>query len=232
MIWGALQMAALSTQERNAAVETSQCSTIQPTQLAKRTSFDCVTIAFHWATVLIVLGLLTTALWHAQSHDDMTKALMLRIHRSLGVSVWTATAFRLLWRMTNAKLPPFPDEMTDIRRVLVKITEYCLYALLIVQPLTGFVATIARGRSFLLFWWHVPPLMPHSPTLRAVLLSTHRIGAWTFGILIMGHAVAALIHYFVLRDNVLQRMAPVIGSQRSVRKLSLGTRDSQASFGR
>ena len=225
-------MAALSTQERNAPVESSRCSNMQPVPLAKRTSFDGVTIAFHWVTVLVVLGLLTTALWHAQSHDDMTKALMLRIHRSLGVSVWAATAFRLVWRMTNAKLPPFPAEMTDIHRVLVKITEYCLYALLIVQPLTGFVATIARGRSFLLFWWHVPPLMPHFPTLRTVLLSAHRIGAWTFGILIMGHAVAALIHYFVLRDNVLQRMAPVIEIQRSVRKFSLGTRDSQTSFGR
>jgi cytochrome b561 len=225
-------MAALSTQERNAAVESSRCSNMQPVPLAKRTSFDGVTIAFHWVTVLVVLGLLTTALWHAQSHDDMTKALMLRIHRSLGVSVWAATAFRLVWRMTNAKLPPFPDEMTDIHRVVVKISEYCLYALLIVQPLTGFVATIARGRSFLLFWWHVPPLMPHFPTLRTVLLSAHRIGAWTFGILIMGHAVAALIHYFVLRDNVLQRMAPVIEIHRSVRKFSLGTRDSQTSFGR
>ena len=225
-------MAALSTQERNAGVEPSQCSNIQPVPLAKRTSFDGVTIAFHWATVLVVLGLLTTALWHAQSHDDMTKALMLRIHRSLGVSVWMVTAFRLVWRMTNAKLPPFPDEMTGIHRALVKITEYCLYALLIVQPLTGFVATIARGRSFLLFWWHVAPLMPHFPILQAALLAAHRIGAWIFGILIMGHAVAALIHYFVLRDNVLQRMAPVIGIQRSVRKFSLGTRDSQTSFGR
>jgi cytochrome b561 len=103
-------MGALSTQERNAAVEPSRCSNMQPVPLAKRTSFDGVTIAFHWTTVLIVLGLLTTALWHAQSHDDMTKALMLRIHRSLGVSVWTATAFRLLWRMTNAKLPPFPTK--------------------------------------------------------------------------------------------------------------------------
>jgi superoxide oxidase len=225
-------MAALSTQERNAAVESSRRSNMQPVPLAKRTSFDGVTIAFHWATVLVVLGLLTTALWHAQSHDEMTKALMLRIHRSLGVGVWTVTAFRLVWRMTNAKLPPFPDEMTDIHRLVVKISEYGLYALLIVQPLTGFVATITRGRSFLLFWWHIPPLMLHYPTLRAALLAAHRIGAWTFGILIMGHAMAALIHYFVLRDNVLQRMAPIIGIPRGMRKFWLGARDSQTSFGR
>ncbi len=33
-------MAALSTQERNAAVESSRCSNMQPVPLAKRTSFD------------------------------------------------------------------------------------------------------------------------------------------------------------------------------------------------
>jgi len=42
-----------------------------------------------------------------------------------------------------------------------------------------------------------------------------------------GQIVKILAH-----DNVLQRMAPVIGSARSVRKFSLDTRDSQTSFGR
>jgi len=47
--------------------------------------------------------------------------------------------------------------------------------------------------------------------------------------LITAHAVTALMHYFVLRDNVLQRMAPIIGIQRSPAKYSLGTRDAQTS---
>jgi cytochrome b561 len=221
-------MAGLSTQERNAGLESSQSSNVHPMPIANRASFDGVTIALHWTTVVLVLALLTTAWLHAQSHDDA--ALLLRIHRSLGVTVWMTTAFRLIWRMTNAKLPPFPDDMPRKHRVLVQISEYCLYALLLIQPITGLSETITCGRSFVLFWWHIPPLMHHYPTLQAALFLVHRIGAETLGVLITGHAVTALIHYFVLRDNMLQRMAPVIGIARSPLRLTLGTNDARTSL--
>ena len=212
-------MAGLSTSERPAGLKSPQSLNVHTMLIANRASFDGITIALHWATVALVLALLTTALLHAQSHEDGTKALLLRIHRSLGVTVWMTTAFRLGWRMTNAKLPPFPDHMTHIERALVQTSEYCLYALLLIQPITGLSATITRGRSFVLFWWHIPALMPHYPTLQAGVLLVHRIGAWTLVVLITGHAVTALIHYFVLRDNVLQRMAPIIATQRSPERM-------------
>jgi len=115
-------------------------------------------------------------------------------------------------------LPPFPGHMTRIERTLVQTSEYCIYGLLFIQPITGLSATITHGRSFVLFWWHIPSLMPDYPTLQAAALLVHRIGAWTLVVLITGHAVTALIHYFVLRDNVLQRIAPIIATQRSLGK--------------
>ena len=181
---------------------------------AHQKSFDTVTIAFHWATVVFVLGLLATALLHAQSHDDATKALTLRIHRSVGVTVWLITVCRLVWRMSGAKMPPFSVTMTRTHRTLVQISEYCLYALLVIQPITGLTATITRGRPFDLFWWHVPPLIADRPALHASLVSAHQLGAWILIILISGHALNALIHYFVLRDSMLQRMAPLGTMQR------------------
>ena len=172
-------MPGLSTPERNVGLESSQSSNVHTMPIANRASFDGVTIALHWVTVVLILVLLTTALLHAQSHDDATKAVLLRIHRSLGVTVWMMTAFRLIWRMTNAKFPAFPDHMTRIERALVQTSEYCLYALLFIQPITGLSATITRGGSFVLFWWHIPSLMPHYPGLQAAVLLVHRIGAWT-----------------------------------------------------
>ena len=205
-------MNSLSTQERK---------NVHAMQVTNRASFDAVTIALHWTSVVLVLVLLTTALLHAQSHDDPTRALLLRLHQSAGVAVWMTTAFRLILRTTNAKFPPFPDDMTRLHRAFVQMSEYCLYALLLIQPTTGLIATITRGRSFVLFWWEIPSLTPHYPTLQVALLLLHRIGAWTLIALITGHAVTALIHHFVLRDNVLQRMAPVIGMRPSLGKLSL-----------
>jgi cytochrome b561 len=225
-------MASLTTQEI-AAADLSHGSNVERLpSVDKRTSFDGVTFTFHWATVVLVLGLFTTAIWHAQSHDDVLKVLLLRIHRSLGVTVWMTTVLRLVWRKTNAKLPPFPDDMTQIHRALVQISEYCLYALLVIQPTIGFSAVLTRGRSFTLFWGHVPPLIPHYPTVEAVLFSLHRIGAWALGLLVTAHAVNALVHHFIIRDNTLARMAPVLGTERDVSALALERGDSQTSFGR
>ena len=174
-------MASLTNQER-AAADLSHSSDVERLpSIDKRTSFDGVTLTFHWATVVLVLGLFTTAIWHAQSHDDVLKVLLLRIHRSLGVTVWMTTVLRLVWRKTNAKLPPFPDDMTQLHRALVQISEYCLYALLVIQPTIGFSAMLTRGRSFTLFWGHVPPLIPHYPTVEAVLFSLHRARCMGFG---------------------------------------------------
>jgi cytochrome b561 len=215
-----------------AATDASPGSKIERlSSLDQRSSFDGVTLAFHWVTAVLMLGLFTTAIWHAQSHDDVLKVLLLRVHRSLGVTVWMTTVLRLVWRKTNAKLPPFPHDMAQLHRTLVQISEYCLYALLILQPTIGFTAMLTRGRSFTLFWGHVPPLIPHYPAAQVALMSLHRAGGWALALLITGHAVNALVHHFVIRDNTLTRMAPVLGIRTEMGELSLG-RDSQKSLGR
>jgi superoxide oxidase len=181
---------------------------------APRPPFDRITIGIHWVTVLIVLALFSSAWLHAYAHDSVHKALLLQIHRSLGVTIWMMTIMRLLWRLTHAKLPPFPASMSRLHRAVVKMSEYALYALLLVQPVTGMAATLLRGRKFALFFWQVPPLMPESRTIWISLEGIHEIGACAFGALILGHAAAALFHHFVLRDDVLECMAPVIATDR------------------
>jgi cytochrome b561 len=177
---------------------------------APRAPFDIVTIGFHWATVLIVLALFSSAWLHAYSHDHVHKAMLLQVHRSLGVTIWATTLFRLLWRVTHATLPPFHAGMSRLQRALVKMNECALYALLLLQPVTGFSATLLKGRQFALFFWQVPPLMSGNSAIAIPLEYIHEVGACTFGVLILGHAAAALFHHFVLRDDVLSCMAPVI----------------------
>jgi superoxide oxidase len=180
----------------------------------RRPPFDSVTIAFHWATLLIVLAMFASAWLREQSHDDVLKAVLIQIHRSLGVTIWVATALRLAWRLTHAKLPPFPNKMTKLHRVVVQLSEYGLYALLLVQPATGLATTLLNGRPFALFLWQIPPSMSEDKALRAIFHMAHEFGAWTFGALIAGHAAAALFHHFVLRDDVLECMAPAIATER------------------
>ena len=100
-----------------------------------------------------------------------------------------------------------------IHRNIVRVSEYGLYALLVSQPASGLGATLFRGHAFIVFTWPIPQLFPHSPALETAFYLAHEVGAWALGILIAGHAAAALFHHFVLRDDVLECMAPVIIEQ-------------------
>jgi cytochrome b561 len=180
--------------------------------IARRPSFDGLTIRLHWATVLLVLALFVSAWLHALAEarlSDFTPVL-LQIHRSFGVIIWVVTALRLAWRLTNASLPPFPKQMTKLHRATVKVSEYGLYALLLGQPVTGLLSTLFGGRPFALFLWEFSPLIPRDEMLRAAFHLSHELGAWALGALAVSHAAAALFHHFVLRDDVLECMAPVI----------------------
>jgi cytochrome b561 len=181
---------------------------------ARRPPFDNVTIFLHWVTVLIVVAMFTSAWLPSRSQDVAFTLVLLQIHRSLGVTIWFTTVFRLAWRLTNAKLPFFPDAMTAIHRTVVRWSEYGLYALILVQPATGMGATLFDGRPFALLLWRIVPLVQQDKALRVTFYLAHELGAWALASLIAGHAIAALIHHFILRDDVLECMAPVITTMR------------------
>jgi cytochrome b561 len=112
--------------------------------------------------------------------------------------------------------------MTTMHRYIVRVSEYCLYAFLLSQPVSGFAATLFGGHQFALFGWKIPQLIPENATLELAFFSAHKLGAWGLGTLVVGHAAAALFHHLVLRDDVLECMAPVITTKRHEQKFSSG----------
>ncbi|MGB9387678.1 MAG: cytochrome b [Pseudolabrys sp.] len=190
----------------------------------RRPPFDRLTIGLHWGTVLLVLALFASAWLHAlaETRQSHFTPILLQIHRSSGVTIWVVTALRLAWRVTKASLPPFPKQISKLHRATVKLSEYGLYALLLGEPATGLLATLFGGRPFALYLWRFPALMPRDLTLQAAFHFYHELGAWALAGLAVGHAAAALFHHFVLRDDVLESMAPVIAMARPKQELASG----------
>ena len=177
-----------------------------------RPKFDTVTIAIHWTTVLLVIGLFAVgiALATHQAPSEATVEILLTVHRSLGVSVWMLTVARLAWRANWASFPPWPQSMGPAQRLAARFSEYGLYALLMIQPLTGMVASLSRGHPFELFFVvRVPALMARNGTMVHLFEAIHEWGAWLFAAVISVHAAASLLHRFILRDGVFQSMSPL-----------------------
>src|ERR1700752_4395267 len=143
-----------------------------------RPPFDTLTITLHWTTVLIVLTLLGSGLLYGQVEERAWAPALLQVHRSLGLTVWTLTLFRLLWRVTGARFPAFPASMTPLHQLGARLSEYGLYALLLMQPPTGLGQTILRGRPFDVFAWSIPPLVARDLGLVGIFRAAHEIGAW------------------------------------------------------
>ena len=174
----------------------------------RRGRFDDLSILFHWVTVLLVTALFAVAWLRGASEVGASAKALLTLHRSLGVTVWVLTLARLAWRSTFAHLPPFPPSMGRPHQWGAKASEYGLYGLLALQPLTGLAQTLYLGRPFALFGQQIPAVLPRDKPLMHVFNQVHEWGAWTLLGLIGLHATAALIHRFVLRDDVFQAMLP------------------------
>lgn len=170
--------------------------------------FDGATIAIHWITLLLIAALFASAWARALAEGGGQAAFLLWAHRSLGILVWLLTAARLAWRWTGGAHPPLPASVSPPQRMAARATEYALYVLLLVQPLTGLGQSLFRGRPFDLFFGAMPALVARDRGLVRLFGDVHEEAAWLLLALIALHALAALAHRYLFRDGVLQSILP------------------------
>ncbi len=176
--------------------------------------FDGVTIALHWATVALIVGMFATGLSLGLATDHEQEESLLYLHRSLGVLTWVTAFCRVAWRLRFAFIPAFPSAMPKAQQHLAKLSELGLYALLLAQPLTGLAQSLTRGRPFPLLAWEAPAVMVRDKALTHLFHGIHEFSAWALLGLIGLHVLAALFHRFIVKDEVLGSMAPWKPSNR------------------
>jgi cytochrome b561 len=133
--------------------------------------------------------------------------LLLAIHRPLGVAILAFAVVRLANRLTH-RPPPFLATMSRAERRIATWSEYLLYALLLVQPLTGW-AMLSAARFPITLWGPVrlPGIAPRDIDIYAVLRQCHSVFAFLLFATFTAHLCAVLFHTLVLRDRLIDRMA-------------------------
>jgi len=132
---------------------------------------------------------------------------LVALHRPLGIMILVLAIIRLVNR-TFTTLPPFPPTMSKRERLIASASERLLYTLMIALPLVGWGMLSAGHYPIVMFGpLHLPPILPVSPTLYAVLRKTHTIMAYLLFLTFLGHLSAVLFHILIIRDRLLDRMA-------------------------
>lgn len=168
--------------------------------------YDRVQIALHWLTAALVV-LAIGFIWAADLAERELHNTLFFIHRSFGMTIFVVTAVRLAWRATHPAPAP-PDTIPAWQRVAATATHWLLYALLIVMPITGFIASAARGHAVTWFFLFDVPALPQNKPLAELAHTIHVTLQWAIYGLVTLHAGAALRHHLVIKDGVLRRMLP------------------------
>ncbi len=171
--------------------------------------YSTASIAMHWLMVLAFVGLYTAAnlidTFPEGEEGAVGREWAMNTHFSLGLLVFGLVWLRLVLRLigtTPAIAPPLPAWQDT----LAKLAHLALYAMMALMPLAGWAALSAYNKPIPFFGLHLPALLAPNEKLGDSIMHIHELGATVGYFLIGGHALAALFHHHVVKDNTLRRM--------------------------
>lgn len=171
--------------------------------------YGSLSIAMHW----LMLVLLVAVYAAINLHDITPKGSELRAafktwHFMLGLAVFLLVGARLAIRLLSGAAPRIEPPAARWQLKAAHAMHLALYAFMIAMPLLGWLALSAGGKSIPFFGLEFPALVGPDKRLASALKEVHEtIG--TFGYYLIGlHALAALFHHYVMRDDTLARMLP------------------------
>ena len=167
----------------------------------------------HWLIAILVLGALAGGgmLWAYGFEGlrdsfgiDATNAIY-KYHKTAGVLILGLMLLRLVLRLILGA-PPAPASLSPAIARIAHLTHVAFYGLLILMPVVGWVATATGGFPIQFFDTNLPPLFGKNADLSAALYRVHGLLGVTIAGLILMHVAAALRHWLILKDGVMQRI--------------------------
>jgi cytochrome b561 len=177
-----------------------------------RNSFDGSAVGYgnfakflHWLIAAILLGQFALGWLMPEVRRGMQPGYAMHAHISIGIVVLGLIAVRLVWRLGHpvAAEPELPRWQRNASTTL----HWLLYLLAFATTLSGWFYASMRGWSLAFFGLlPVPALVAQGSPLGRALGGIHESIVWVLLGAVALHFAAALVHAFVYRDQVMQRM--------------------------
>jgi cytochrome b561 len=175
---------------------------------AAQRGYGGVAKALHWLVFVLVLAQYIVAIMMPDIGRGTVPGTLINLHMSIGVTILLVIVVRWLWRVDHRVLPAIAD-MPAWEQRFARATHALLYLFLVIDPILGWANASARDWTITVFGVaSLPHVVPPKSALGMRAGDLHTWLGWTLLVLIGLHVAAALYHYFVRRDRVLQRMLP------------------------
>lgn len=171
-----------------------------------RSRYSGLQITLHWLVFLLVVTAYCAMEFRGFAPRSYRPYFNI-VHVSCGISILLLMVARLLVRLTSPT-PPIVPKPKPMMTGLAHLGHLAIYLLFIALPVIGLLMMWFRGNNWIAFGI----VMPHAAEANFDLvdmLKAYHITLATLGYyLIALHALAALMHHYVWKDNTLLRMMP------------------------
>lgn len=188
----------------------------------RRGRYTPVGVAFHWIMAAVVIFQLGTGWWIQRYLVGGDKLAAYALHSEIGLTLLMLGLLRLLWRL----IVPGPINDADkpgFSATVAHVTHGVFYALFTLLPLSGWTmwSAIQPAQPLSLAGLIPVPVMPFYDLSREwqfrVLdwaMDLHVGGVIVLALLVPAHALAAIKHHLVDRDDVFEGMLPELTDHR------------------
>ena len=157
---------------------------------------------------IVIIGLLALGLSLESYEKTPEFGTLIGLHKEFGALVLILVCFRLIWKLMNIS-PPLPDNMAKSLNLLAKLGHLALYGFMFALPLSGWILSNAAGHPVSVFGlFDLPNLVAPDKDFAHNVKELHELLADGLMVVLAAHTLAALLHHFYYKDNILRRMLP------------------------
>lgn len=163
----------------------------------------------HWLVFILVACALTLIYIHhftpkgAPLHADAKWA-----HMQFGMAILLVMLARVLVRSRAGRAPPILPPAPDWQMAAARSVHVLLYVLLIVTPLLGITSRLWNPGGWNLLGIPLPLVAHPDIQFAHQIEAVHEVFGHIVMYLAAAHALLALFHHYVQRDDTLRRMLP------------------------
>lgn len=167
--------------------------------------YGLVAILLHWVTAAVVVGLFAVGWWMVElNYYSEWYRTAPHWHKSVGILLCGLVVLRIVWKLLNRGPMPLGKRW---EQRLASVAHFLLYSLMLAIFTSGYLISTADGRGIDVFdWFTVPSIGELIENQEDIAGLVHEYLAYGLICLVVVHALAALKHHFIDKDDTLRRM--------------------------
>lgn len=176
-----------------------------------KTAYGWMAILLHWVMALAIFAMFGLGLYMVElTYYDTWYKGSLDLHKSVGILLLGLLVIRILWRGINVNPDSADTQASKFEITSAHLVHLALYVLMFTLMISGYLISTADGRGINVFEIFTIPAIPFSIDNQEDIAGlVHEVLAWALIVLAGIHALAAIKHHFINKNNTLVRILKV-----------------------